>query len=226
MNDILEILYSLKYRIKKLTINNFTSRKEELSLDIYIYNTSGDCKKIHFSKVKNINMDDFCCGMSAYSYVEITDRSDFFEVSANYYVDIDEDNFSFYCDSIEMESYNIEELNQTNLFDNVKLENKDEIYDLLKGKYHILSFTINNFVVATEEDDVSIDISIRSEEYGVKKLHFSPAREIKINKKAYKSSDYSLVTITDISDRQWSEIRYEVCISENIMHFYCRYVEI
>lgn len=104
------------------------------------------------------------------------------------------------------------------------VEFAEEGFEILRSKYHIVAITFNNY--GTLADQLSIDIHIRSEEFGDKVLHFTNINSLPIEAKAYNTSLYSSIVIRDVSEWQWCDVRYKVSVANGAMTFYCKCIEI
>jgi len=101
----------------------------------------------------------------------------------------------------------------------------DEIYELLRGKFRFTKFTINSFTTLWDEEEFSIDIDIRTEKHGDKRLHFSEVKDLNIVS-LYSLSHFSSIEIADCAYFQWERADYHVTISEDPISFYCKGIHI
>lgn len=104
MQEVNEISVGRICRIDKIVINNFsTVNAAELSIDFYIHTEKHGNKKLHFSKVKELDMG--YSGSSDYYLMSIIEVTDSRIPDAKYRVELLEDMITFYCEDVEIDSF-------------------------------------------------------------------------------------------------------------------------
>lgn len=98
-----------------------------------------------------------------------------------------------------------------------------EIIENLRGNFKIVQVIIENFTIIDKE--LSIDIEIFSNDFGIKTISFENVSRININSEYYTCSDMSSIIIEDISEAQIEGVKYRIAISEGVMTFYCKNVQ-
>lgn len=95
-----------------------------------------------------------------------------------------------------------------------------KILEILNSSFLIDKIIINNFTVFNEH--VSIEMVLKSDFNDIYKLLFKVVQNLNIDSDYYACSYKSNITIEDISQFQLENVFYKVCISEEILTFYCK----
>ncbi len=88
----------------------------------------------------------------------------------------------------------------------------------------IEKISIYNFTSLDEQ--TSIEILLEINRVKRVKVLFFEVRNLNIDSNYYRCSENPRIIIEDISDAQMEDIFYNISISENIMTFYCKRIEL
>lgn len=100
----------------------------------------------------------------------------------------------------------------------------NKLLNILNNDYLIDKIIINNFT--RTDSDLSIEIYLQINELEIVNILFEEVKNININSDYYGVSETSSIMIDDVTNLQWEGMFYRVMISEDVMCFYCKNIEI